>query len=471
LKYFIFVLFIIIIFVSPTYAVITFERWYGLNQFDCGVSVDQTSGEGYYIAGTTGAFSGPWDYYLIRTDSLGDTLWTKTYGGSEADFAYYGLCTFDGGYAIVGYTLAFGAEQADVYLVRVDSIGDTLWTYVFRDTSWDMGFSVDETSDKGYIITGSHNYSRSVLLIKLDSLGNDEWTRIYGGNDIYEGHSVIQTNDGGYLIGGYKMLSEEQGDVWLIKTNSVGDTLWTRTYGSIGRDVCYSVQQTSDGGYIAAASNYNSSGRYDVWLIKTDKTGDSLWSKVYGTYDYEYGKSVQQTSDNGYIIGGNRRENVKGYWDIYLIRTDSLGDTLWTKLFGGDNVDTCHCVKQTSDKGFVVTGETKSFGSGIGNVYLIKTDSMGNVAGVDEGQDQRHKAADLRLICHPNPFTTSTTIYFSSIEPIAEGIELTVYDISGRLVKSVPLTTNHLSLGTDLNPGIYFLKLSGKPAGKVVKMR
>jgi len=157
---------------------------------------------------------------------------------------------------------------------------------------------------------------------------------------------------------------------------------------------------------------------------------------------------------------------------VYLIKIDSLGDTLWTRTYGFEDCnDWGRSVSQTLDGGYIIAGYKVHL---VGDVYLIKTDSFGNVAGIkEEKKDQRHKTTDKRLTTSPNPFNTSTTISLSppSIGQRAEGIELKVYDTSGRLVKLVSLTTNSLSLGSDLSPGICFLKADGKYVGKVVKVK
>ncbi len=199
------------------------------------------------------------------------------------------------------------------------------------------------------------------------------------------------------------------------------------------------------------------------------QTPDTLWTRTFGGEHGEGSNSVENTADSGYIVAGWTGTYGVGRGDVYLVKTDAKGDTLWTKTIGGDSTDYGLYIEQTFDEGYIIVGSTSSFGSGLDDIYLIKTKPD---VSVEEGkQNQKHKPRDTKLLSHPNPFTSSTTVSFTCLGHSAKCIELKIYDIGGRLVKSISLTTNHLSLGTDLSVGIYFLKVDGKPVGKVVKVR
>jgi len=163
--------------------------------------------------------------------------------------------------------------------------------------------------------------------------------KTYGGglNDL--GWAVEQTNDGGYIVAGSaESFGAGAADFYLIKTDANGDTLWTRTYGGGGDDFGRAVEQTTDGGYIVAGYTTSfGAGVEDVYLIKTDTNGDTLWTKTYGGAGDDRGWAVEQTTDGGYIVAGGTLSFGAGGNDVYLIKTDANGDTLWTRTYGGSS--------------------------------------------------------------------------------------------------------------------------------------
>lgn len=437
---------------------------------DRAFSVQQTSDGGYIIAGETSSFGLEYsDLYLVKTDSLGNTIWTNTYGGYFSEWSGHREMvqqTNDGGYIIVGTTSSFGAGIYDVYLVKTNSLGDTLWTRTFGGSYAEWGHSVQQTFDGGYVIVGyTHSYGAGgtdVYLIRTNPLGNPFWIKTYGRSNDDMGYHVKQTSDGGFIIVGMSVYTGGSNDIYIIKTNSQGDTLWTKTYGDGSFDWGYSVLPTTDDGYLIVGHlNWN------LAMIKINSQGNSLWTKTYGGSDSDVGFSVQNAAGHGYIVAGITRSFGAGQNDAYLIRTNQQGDSLWTLLFGGTEEDYAYDVKTTLDGGYIIVCWTTSYGNG-NDIWLIKTEP--DPAIIDEQPDHRPNTKGIKLTCHPNPFKTMTTVWILDINGSKE-VTIEIYDATGRFVKSVPLTTNHLSLGTDLSPGIYFLKADSKNVWKVVKVR
>ncbi|MBS4028097.1 MAG: T9SS type A sorting domain-containing protein [Ignavibacteriales bacterium] len=364
-------------------------KTFGGSNDDAGFSVQQTTDGGFVIAGTTESFgAGGRDVYLVKTDASGTQQWQKTFGGNYIDEGYSFRQTIDGGFVITGATNSYGAGSSDVYLIRTNSNGDSLWTKTFGGSGEDIGRSVQQTTDGGFVITGAtYSYgagSSDIYLIRTNSNGDSLWTKTFGGSNYDVGISVQQITDGGFVIAGGGFSGAGYQDVFLIKTDGDGDMVWTKTFGGID---AYSVEQTTDGGFVIAGTMYDSVFYEEVYLIKTDANGDILWTKTFGGSDTDEGRCVQQTLDGGFVIAGFTISFGAGIYDVYLVKTNSNGDTVWTKTFGGSVIDAGLSVQQSIDGGFVITGYTYSYGGGGSDLYLIKTSPtyyiITSVAGVN----------------------------------------------------------------------------------------
>ncbi|TES93442.1 MAG: T9SS type A sorting domain-containing protein [Candidatus Cloacimonadota bacterium] len=477
--------FIVFLFAANIFAQTPDTLWtrtYGGTEWDGGYSVQQTSDGGYIIAGYTMSFSiGFRDAWLLKTDANGDTIWTKTYGWGLTAEASSVQQTSDGGYIFAGY-IESGGLGIDVWLIKTDANGDTMWTRTYDETVEDVAYSVQQTTDSGYIITGCIGFnSPDIYIIKTDINGDTLWTRIYGGGFIdtidAEGNEVQQTSDGGYIIVGHKEIyNSGNRDLYLIKIDANGDSLWSKTYGGNGWDEGFSVQQTSDKGYIitGVTSPFVSGG--DVYLVKTDSLGDTVWTRTYGGDSLEVGFSVQLTNDGGYVIVGGTSSFGSNWCNVYLVKTNSSGDTLWTRNYGIHEINYGNSIQQTSEGGYIIVGVTDSAEVDL-DVYLLKIDSEGNI---EEGE-KRETEPLLKIIkIFPNPYSTFTSI---KVRRQLYSTELRIFDISGRSVKNLmlPATDNIPEIvvtwfgkdkqGHEVPPGIYFLKADGMNVEKVVKVR
>ena len=450
---------------SSLNAEINFERTYGGTNDDDGWSAQQTAEGGYVVAGNTSSYgAGNSDIYLIKTDAAGDMLWTRTFGGPAFDYCRSVQQTADGGYILAGYTSSFGAGFSDIYLVKTDSSGETLWTRTYGGAEDDYGYAVRQTAEGGFIVTGeTHSFGSggNVYLVRTNANGNALWTRTYGGESGEFGCSVQPTTDSGFIIvGSTSSFGAGGSDVYLVKTDANGDTLWSRTFGGTNDDYGGSVQQTIDGGYAIAGYTWSfGAGDGDVYLIKTDVTGDTMWTRTFGGAGYDGANSVQQTTDGGYAIAGHTTSFGAGGYDVYLLKTDERGDTQWTKTYGGSDNEVGYSIQPTADGGYVIAGGTHSFGSGGCDVYLIKTDSLGNVA-VAEPKASPTRAPALSLTCEPNPCRGATTI---SLKPQASSSKrptLRIYDAQGRLVLFQTVrASSFIFHPSSLPSGAYFVRV------------
>jgi hypothetical protein len=339
-------------------------------------SVQQTADGGYILAGGTESYgAGSMDVWLIKTDSSGNKVWDKTFGGTEDDGALSIQQTSGGGYVIAGYTESYGAGAEDIWLIKTDSSGNKVWDKTFGGTGYEGAWSVQQASDGGYIVAGRITPyevgEAAIWLIKTDSGGNKVWDRAFGGLDCEAPCSVRQTSDGGYIIvGSEDSYGTSVANVWLIKTDSSGSKVWEKTFGETEECLAYTVEQTSDGGYVLA-------GVRDTWepdalLIKTDSSGNKVWDKTFGGTGGDAAAAVQQTPDGGYILAGGTESYGAGSVDVWLIKTDSSGNKVWDKTFGGAEDDWAWSVRRTSDGGYILAGGTESYGAGAMDVWLLK---------------------------------------------------------------------------------------------------
>ncbi len=254
------------------------------------------------------------------------------------------------------------------------------WDKTFGGADYEYVHSVQQTQDGGYIIAGMISTSSlgegmEGWLIKTDSEGNKLWDKTFGGTGFGSAQSAQQTQDRGYIIAGMTGSSEAGIYVWLLKSDSEGNKVWDKTYGRTDYNWGYSVQQTQDRGYVIAGMTIISSEAedYDVCLIKTDSEGNKSWDKTFGGSGIDAGVSVQQTQDGGYIIAGLTESFGAGETDVWLIKTDSSGHKKWDKTFGGLEADAGFSVQQTKGGGYIIVGITGSYGAGLDDIWLIKT--------------------------------------------------------------------------------------------------
>ncbi len=356
---------------------------------DYGQSVARASGNDYVVVGSTAAFgAGGEDLYLIKVNANGDTLWTKTYGGSAGEYGSFVTQTNDGGFIISGYTESFGAAGRDAYLVKTDAAGNAQWSKHFGVAGNDYGNIVLQAADSGFICIGtSENLGAGfydMYVIRTDADGDTLWTRTYGGSQEEDGNSIYPTSDGGFILAGItRSFGAGNEDIYIVKIDSHGDTLWTKAYGGAAADYGFSIIQTDDDGYMVngTTSSFGING-YDCYLLRLDSMGAVMWCKTYASPDYETSFSVIRTNDNGYAFLG-QSYGFGTASDIYLVKTDIAGDTLWTRIYGGSGYEFESRLLQTPDGGYLFSGGEESFGADR-NLFLVRTDANGH-SGCHEG--------------------------------------------------------------------------------------
>lgn len=326
-------------------------------------SVQQTADGGYILAGATCSNLWQCDPWLVKTDAWGNEQWNRTF--RDMHRANSVQQTADGGYILAGRSL-----------IKTDASGSEQWNRTFNGSGTFK--SVQQTSDGGYIGAGAINresgdYHPDGWLIKTDENADEQWNRTFWGGGFGVIESVQQTGDEGYVLAGTRStISGDTGGAWLIKVNVNGDEQWNRTFGEWNRtfggrgEMVYSIQQTSDGGYILAG--------FGFLFIKTDANGSMQWgkNKKFKGKDVALARSVQQTLDGGYIIAGESHTTGGYNKDSWLIKVDTDGNEQWNMTFGGAQEDEAYSIQQTGDGGYIVAGTTSYYGDGGSYAYMTK---------------------------------------------------------------------------------------------------
>ena len=305
----------------------------------------------------------------------------KFYGDNGTEYCYSVQQTTDGGFIVAGETDSYGAGNYDAYLIKTNSIGVIAWAKTYGDTAWNWANSVQQTTDGGYIVTGGTEYSGNgqgdIWIFKTDASGVIQWQKTSGGSGYDSGYDVRQTSDGGYIACGYQYGDASSGDnACLVRLDVNGMVLWTKTYSlGISDEYAYTVEQTSDGGFILGGEAYNNPGDAGL-IIKTDASGTVQWAKTYGGSSDYWVSRIMPAGNGDYFVAGVASQ--PSYINIWLARLDNSGTQVWSNTYAGPGglEDNCIWATRTSDGGFAMCGATNSFTTDYES-FLLKTDSTG----------------------------------------------------------------------------------------------
>ena len=432
-------------------------RHYGGSNYDWSNIVMETQDNYYLMGGSTNYVSGEGDLYIVKTTSNGDTVWSRAYGGSDNDVCMDIIETSDGHYLLAGTTKSFGAGSQDIWILKCDSTGDTLWTNTFGGSNYDTGVSIIETNDNNYLFSARTSDPMGMFagwLVKLNTDGDTLWTQAYDYDDSGSFSDVIQADSTNYIAVGFKD-DTVIGNVnfWLIKVDSSGNVLWNKNYGDSDDETLDKIIRTDDNYYIAVGDMYDYSNEsYDLFAMKINTDGDTLWTGQYGgPYDERCG-DISPTSDGGYLIGSYAQYDSIGSRDALIIKIDSLGNEEWSKYYGGDQSDGCYSVCKTSNGFYLFAGYSYSYTNGQCDAWLIK--AYETSSGITfESNLQSHysvRQVDNKSILLQMPAKTS--------------INIKLFDVTGRIISN---NTRILNAGTQLipidsKPGVYFVNIESE---------
>lgn len=364
--------------INSAQAQFTWARTYGGSQFDTATSVQTTSDGGSVVVGTTKSFSMSGDIWLLKLDSAGNIQWQKTYDSSGDDRAKSIQVTLDNGYVVLGDSFFIG--QPGLWILRLDPSGNVLWQKNYGGTGIEFGGSIQLTQDGGFVVTStSATQSFDVWVLKLDADGDIEWQKAYGGPGNDTGSEIRTTSDGGFIVGGQTESFGAGGtDFWVLKLDPDGNVQWQKTFGGASFDQVNSVRMTSDEGFIVAgATDSFGAGFNDIWILKLDPTGNIQWQKTYGGSASERAE-IRTTSDGGFIVAGQTASFGAGLLDFWVFKLNSAGNIQWQKTYGGIGFEVFTTVIASSG-GFLIGGSTDSFGAANSDAWVLKLDASGDI--------------------------------------------------------------------------------------------
>ncbi len=351
-----------------------------------GMSVIPLSDGGMVVAGESQSFgSGGWDIWINRLDPAGYILWQKSYGGSGTEYLNMITETSDGGYVMAAWTDSSGQGGTDLLVIKTDASGNVSWQKTYGGTGGDVANSVLQTGDGGYLVTGSTASagagSDDILVIKLSATGSLEWQKTYGGSAMDQGFSISPSADGNYYLGGHTVsFGPGNFDYWVLKIDPTGNVLWQKALGGGAGDYIGNVVGTTDGGCIAAGNIWSFGAGYeDAWIVRFDSSGTVLWQKTYGSTGRDRAFWIEQTADSGFIMTGETDSFGKGNLDFWTIKLDGTGTVQWQKTYGDIADDRSYSVTKNAGGGYSITGRTDSFGEGGGDLWVLKVDESGEI--------------------------------------------------------------------------------------------
>jgi hypothetical protein len=436
----------------------TFEKTFGGSRMDYGHAMSRTADGGYILAGQSFSFGDTTsDTWLIKTDSDGKLQWMKTMGSDTLDGANSIVQTSDGGYFVLNHTEGYGAGDCEAWMFKTDTEGNILWDKTYGGAGDDIGEEGIETSSGDYIAVGFETFTEwhgNAFIAKYSSSGNMIWIKSYGAIKKESAVHILESADGGYVVAGtlYDTLGFAQ-DFWAFKTNSDGDLLWSKNYGGTGREEAFGFCAVPDGGFVIAgySASYGA-GDNDAYLLKIDANGNQQWSRNFGGMKNDVLRTVAVTQDGGFITGGST-ESFNDSIDMLIIKTDTYGNQQWMKIIGSAGSTTeANWLVACDDGGFAIVGSKQSVGSDNTDLYFIKTDSEGNTSLNVENLT----GTGPHFTVYPDPATTSITILYDHvvIHP-----EVQIYNALGKMIYD-EFDQQEISLKS-FSEGIYFITLIG----------
>jgi hypothetical protein len=369
------------VFLNSGFSQSTFQKVYGGSEFDGASCAIETYDSFFVVSGVTRSFGiNIIDGLLLKLNQNGDTLWTRTFNVSSEDRITCIKQTRDGGFILLGDAELIQGDK-NCFLMKTDTAGNMVWSSGFVITNNnDYAWRVQQALDGGFVFGGYSDFV-GAFLVRTDSSGNLMWSKTYTSGYHLELSSIFSTPDTGFIIVGSISDSTSHTSCALYKADKQGNMLWSKAFSGLLSGETVDGVRTMDGGFIMTGySDIQGPNRIDYFVIKTDSLGDTLWARIYGGQQDEFVSSISESKEGGYLISGrsNSFDTTSIAEDAYVIKIDSLGNVLWSKVYGGSRHENLGCSFQSSDGGYFISGYSDTFNPIKGDCYIIKTDSLGN---------------------------------------------------------------------------------------------
>jgi len=456
---------------------ISFQKIIGNSNSTYALDVIQVQDTGYVIAGSsTGYGDHSANAFLMKLDSLGNFLWTKSYGGSNIEGAKQVLENADGTMMLIGHTNSSGNGGYDIYLVKTDANGNLIWEKTFGGTDWDFGYSITPVSTGGYIITGETysfgNGNNDAFLLRLDDNGDSLWMKTYGSSKNDIGEKVIESYDGRFLfIGTSDSLKADTSKMWLVKTHADGTLFWDKFYGTTSKNYGKSLFESAFFSEIAfVGSSDTGTNKWDNHIYKVDSTGNYLCNWAFGGTDNDYGYDITELLNYDMLIAGEGYSYSNGASDMKAYY--ALQGCWWAggPTYGDGEYETGYAIEKTIDGGYIEVGTTTG-GPGIISVFVVKADASFSSPGVI---NTYFDVTNVNTIADE----AGAYVYFDQANSalVINGLSMTnmsfeLFDISGKLIESRLYNESYISLD-GINSGCFIYRLSNRKeyyTGKFIK--
>jgi hypothetical protein len=449
-----------------------FFRTYGLGLFDVGECVVPVADTNYIVAGTTNTtgMNGT-DLLLFKTNSIGDLIWWKNFGGNGIESGKSALMTNDSsGYLVCGYKNDFGSTGYDVWLLKTNLTGDTIWTKTYGGSDWEISYAINKLPDSTYIIAGETysygNGQRDAYVLRIDGNGDTLWTKTFGGsNDDVAKYIHIDRNENILIVGNTTSFGAGNSDVYLVYLDLNGDTMWTKTIGTAEDDFGYSADMYIDTSgamnfVIGYTSWYSPDLAQNTYLLRIDSMGNSL--SLYPQYESSIVNldhpHVLQREPGKISFTADYQEAADQNSIIFLAKTQYNLVTIFERTCAGGVTESTfqNDFKKTTDNGFIITGYSENWGPGPTSCILLKLDTL--MHSPDTPTISLEKLEDPTLQMFPNP-VVGEKFYINSSNEI-EWVD--ILSLNGELVHSfkIPVAQKSITLEKPfIASGIYLLEI------------